>query len=66
MNFYSMLAVLLLSAATLRAELNLVASLPDFGSIAEAIGGDEVKVTTIARGSEDPHFVDARPSFVRV
>jgi ABC-type Zn uptake system ZnuABC Zn-binding protein ZnuA len=48
------------------AELNVVASLPDFGAIAEAIGGNAVKVTTIARGSEDPHFVDARPSFVRV
>ena len=52
--------------ANARAELNVVASLPDFGAIAEAIGGKAVKVTTIARGSEDPHFVDARPSFVRV
>jgi zinc/manganese transport system substrate-binding protein len=48
------------------AKLNIVATLPDFGSIAEMIGGDKVKVTTIARGTEDPHFVDARPSFVRV
>src|SRR5688500_13285167 len=58
----------LLVAATVsaRAELNIVASLPDFGAIAEAIGGKAMKVTTIARGSEDPHFVDARPSFVRV
>lgn len=56
----------LIAAAPLRADLNVVATLPDFGSIAEAIGGKNVKVTTIARGSEDPHFVDARPSFVRV
>src|SRR5687768_7334829 len=61
-----LIILLLLAAATVRAELNVVASLPDFGSIAEAIGGEAVKVTTIARGSEDPHFVDARPSFVRV
>jgi len=54
------------TATSARAELNVVASLPDFGAIAEAIGGSAVKVTTIARGSEDPHFVDARPSFVRV
>jgi ABC-type Zn uptake system ZnuABC Zn-binding protein ZnuA len=66
MKFHTIvLAGFLLTSATLRAELNVVASLPDFGSIAEAIGGDAVKVTTIARGSEDPHFVDARPSFVR-
>lgn len=49
-----------------QAKLNVVATLPDFGSIAEMIGGDKVKVTTIARGTEDAHFVDARPSFVRV
>jgi zinc/manganese transport system substrate-binding protein len=60
------MSVLLLGVAAARAELKVVASLPDFGAIAEAIGGKEVEVTTIARGSEDPHFVDARPSFVRV
>jgi len=60
------ISVLLLGVATARAELKVVASLPDFGAIAEAIGGKAVDVTTIARGSEDPHFVDARPSFVRV
>jgi zinc/manganese transport system substrate-binding protein len=48
------------------AKLNVVATIPDFGSIAEEIGGDKVKVTTICRGTEDPHFVDARPSFIRV
>jgi len=67
MKYCTMILVgLLIATATLRAELNVVASLPDFGSVAETIGGKEVQVTTIARGSEDPHFVDARPSFVRV
>src|SRR5688500_15114729 len=62
---YRFIATWLLNI-TVRAELNVVASLPDFGAIAEAIGGKAVEVTTIARGSEDTHFVDARPSFVRV
>ncbi len=48
------------------AKLNVVATLPDFGAIASVVGGDEVLVTTLARGTEDPHFVDARPSFIRV
>jgi ABC-type Zn uptake system ZnuABC Zn-binding protein ZnuA len=48
------------------AKLNVVATLPDYGAIAEAIGGDKVKVTSLAKGTEDPHFVDARPSFIRV
>jgi zinc/manganese transport system substrate-binding protein len=49
-----------------QAKLNVVATLPDFGAIAQSIGGDKVTVTTIAKGTEDPHFVDARPSFIRV
>jgi zinc/manganese transport system substrate-binding protein len=52
------------AAITAHAKLNVVATLPDFGAIAEEIGGDKVKVTTIARGTEDSHFVDARPSYI--
>jgi len=55
-----------LLGATAHAALNVVATLPDFGAIAQAIGGDKVKVTSIAKGTEDPHFVDARPSYIRV
>ena len=38
--------------------------MPDFGSLAREIGGDKVDVTVLAKATEDPHFVDARPSFV--
>src|SRR5436190_18246152 len=48
------------------AKLNVVATLPDFGAIAQEIGKDKIKVTSIARGTEDPHFVDAKPSYIRV
>src|SRR5258708_14853333 len=60
------LIALTLLSSTAQAKLNVVATITDFGAIAEEIGGDKVKVTTIARGTEDPHFVDARPSFIRV
>src|SRR6478752_6394471 len=61
--------ILLLSAITAcvfaaQAKLNVVATLPDFGSLAREIGGDKVNVTVLAKPTEDPHFVDARPSFV--
>jgi zinc/manganese transport system substrate-binding protein len=68
-HFASLLALasgLALLPGTAHARLNVVATLPDYGAIAQAIGGDLVKVTCIARGTEDPHFVDARPSFVTV
>ncbi len=29
-----------------------------------AIGGDNIELTTLARPTEDPHFVDAKPSFI--
>jgi len=64
-RFFLTLGLLAL-ALPAQAALNVVATLPDFGSIAEHIGGDKVKVTSIARGTEDPHFVDARPSFIRL
>src|SRR6184192_1663539 len=46
------------------AKLNVVTTLPDFGALAREIGGDKVEVTTLAKPTEDSHFVDARPSFV--
>ncbi|MGZ4965476.1 MAG: metal ABC transporter substrate-binding protein, partial [Limisphaerales bacterium] len=45
-------------------KLNVVASTGDFGAIARAIGGDAVTVTVLAKPTEDPHFVDAKPSLI--
>lgn len=46
------------------AKLNVVTTLPDYAAIARAIGGDKIDVMAMAKPTEDPHFVDARPSFV--
>ncbi len=51
-------------AVAAQAKLNVVATTPDFAAIAEEIGGKLVNITTLARPSEDPHFVDAKPSFI--
>jgi len=53
-----MLAPLLLAA------LNVVATTEDLASIAREVGGDRVSVTALARGYQDPHFVEAKPSFI--
>jgi zinc/manganese transport system substrate-binding protein len=63
-TFIVVLFTLLGAALTAHATLNVVATLPDFGSIARTIGEDKVAVTVLAKPTEDPHFVDARPSFV--
>ena len=44
--------------------VKVVASLPNLGSIAAAIGGDRIDLTTIAVGSQDAHFVDPKPSYM--
>jgi len=58
--------VLLLAGAALSAEakLNVVATTADFGALAQAVGGDLVNVTVLAKPTEDPHFVDAKPSYI--
>src|SRR5437588_7656028 len=58
------LAAMLMTATPARAALNVVAATQDLGSIAQEVGGDKIKVTSLAKGYQDPHFVEAKPSFV--
>jgi zinc/manganese transport system substrate-binding protein len=46
------------------AKLNVVATTADLASIAKAIGGDLIDLTILAKPTEDPHFVDAKPSLI--
>lgn len=46
------------------AALRVVATTPEYGAIAAAIGGDKTTVATLAKPTEDPHFVDAKPSHI--
>ena len=52
------------SVSPTSAALRVVASLPDEADLARQIGGDRVDVTTIAEGTQDPHKVPVKPSFV--
>ena len=45
-------------------KLNVVATTPDLAALARAIGGDVVDVKALAKPTEDPHFVDAKPSHI--
>jgi ABC-type Zn uptake system ZnuABC Zn-binding protein ZnuA len=46
------------------AKLKVVTTLQDLASLSDAVGGDRVETYAIAKGYQDPHFVDAKPSFV--
>src|SRR5882724_10493983 len=62
-SFLIVCALVFLAPAA-QAKLEVVATTPDFGSIATEIGGSRASVTTLAKPTEDPHFVDAKPSFI--
>jgi zinc/manganese transport system substrate-binding protein len=46
------------------AALTVVTTTEDLASLAREVGGDKIKVEAIARGYQDPHFVEAKPSFI--
>jgi zinc/manganese transport system substrate-binding protein len=47
-----------------QSKLNVMTTTEDLAAIAREIGGDKVDVDFIARGYQDPHFVEAKPSFI--
>jgi len=64
MKKFLLTAFTALLAVGASAKLNVVATTPDLASVAKEIGGDKIELTTLARPTEDPHFVDAKPSFI--
>jgi ABC-type Zn uptake system ZnuABC Zn-binding protein ZnuA len=56
--------LLALSASSAGAALRVVATTPDVADMTRRIGGQRVEVETIAAGSQDPHKVPVKPSFV--
>ncbi|HZX32478.1 MAG TPA: zinc ABC transporter substrate-binding protein, partial [Rhodocyclaceae bacterium] len=55
---------LLLSAWPALAAVNVFATLPEWGALAQEIGGDKVKVFTATHALQDPHRIEARPSLL--
>jgi zinc/manganese transport system substrate-binding protein len=62
--FFSLFFVFVAQA---RAEdrVRVVTTIPELAWVAEKIGGDQVIAKSLLRGTEDPHYVDALPDFVR-
>ena len=61
----TLLCIFLMAATSLtaHAKLNVITTTSDLGALAKDVGGDKVDVFTLAKPTEDPHFVDAKPSF---
>ena len=56
--------ILLLAASAQAKKLNVVTSTTDMAALAQEVGGDRISVESIAKGYQDPHFVEAKPSFL--
>lgn len=58
-------ATMILAVASIAgAEVKVVSTIPDFGAIAKEVGGAHVAVTNLVRPTQDPHYVDAKPSLM--
>jgi zinc/manganese transport system substrate-binding protein len=53
-----------LGAGVASANVEVVATVPDLAAITREIGGDKVSVTSLSLPTQDPHFVDAKPSLM--
>src|SRR6266513_5566829 len=62
----AILATFLISSLPARAQskLTVVTTTEDLAAIAREVGGDHISVDSIAKGYQDPHFVEAKPSFI--
>lgn len=69
MKIKSIIAISLavMSFASVRpasAALKVVTTTADLGALAKEVGGDKVQVDAFAKGYQDPHFVEPKPSFI--
>ncbi len=62
-TIFSLIFSLGLTSA-LAAKVKVVTTLPDLAALVSAVGGERVEVTSIAKGYQDPHFVDPKPSYI--
>ena len=59
------LPLLVAFAGSARAEsVRVVTSIETFADLARAVGGANVSVESLARGYQDPHFVEAKPNLL--
>src|SRR5947199_3140926 len=52
------------SSSGAESKFKIITSTTDLASLAEEVGGDKVSVESVARGYQNPHFVEAKPSFL--
>jgi zinc/manganese transport system substrate-binding protein len=64
-NSLSTLLLTALAAAGADDPLSVCATVPDLGELAREVGGPEVRIVVFSKGPEDPHYLEAKPGFVK-
>lgn len=62
--FSGLMAAALSGVSEAAAKTRIVTTLPSFADIAAEVGGDEVTARSVTQGTQDPHFVDAKPDLI--
>src|SRR5580765_8817171 len=57
-------ATLLLPSQAEAKKLKVITTLTDLASLTQEVGGDKVDIEALAKGYQDPHFVEPKPSFL--
>jgi zinc/manganese transport system substrate-binding protein len=63
-KFFVLFLTTAIGISSAASKINVVTATEDLASIASEVGGDRVNVDSIAKGYQDPHFVEAKPSFI--
>ncbi len=63
-RFIALLFALVLAVPAQAGKLRVVATTTDLAAVASQVGGDHIKVTALSLPTQDPHFVDAKPSLL--
>ncbi|HET7872535.1 MAG TPA: metal ABC transporter substrate-binding protein [Terriglobales bacterium] len=60
----ALITTLFFPSAAEAKKLKVITTLTDLASLTQEVGGDKVEVEALARGYQDPHFVEPKPSFL--
>ncbi len=63
--FKLILYLCLLMPCAAQAQLKVVTTTTDLAALAREVGGEFIEVTSLARGNQDPHYLEAKPSYAR-
>lgn len=64
LRLFTLMLIIFGISISASAQVKVVTTLPDLASITRYVGGDQVDVFSIAKGYQNPHFVDPKPSFI--